>query len=250
MAKYAAGQLEAKTQLSASTLLTVFEALSDDAFKQYRSVVKGLLDAPELTRAVYLNTSVEEARRIRVALERADIEEYRRERLRDELLAHFPSLDVGDTDVIYVSRVAADRKRGELERLMTVDIPAVAAALGRAAALGDLKENAEYKAAREKHGQLSGRAQTITEELQRIRMIDAGAVDTAKMNIGCMCDLDPLAGGATRTATVLGPWDADVEHGVYSYLSPFGKALIGKLDEDTVMLGDLEYIVRRIRRGI
>ncbi len=250
IAKYAAGQEEVRDQLAASTLLTVFEALNDDTFKPYRSLVKGLLDAPELTRAVYAQTGAEEARRIRIALERADIEEYRRERLRDELLAHFPSLDVGDTDVIYVSRAAADRKRAELEQLMTVEIPAVAAALGRAAALGDLKENAEYKAAREKHGQLSGRAQSITEELQRIRMIEAANVDTARMSIGGACDLEPVEGGATRPAAVLGPWDADVEHGVYSYLSPFGKALLGKSDGETVMLGDTEFIVRNIRRGV
>lgn len=250
VAKYAANQAETKTSLGASTLLTVFEALNDDLFKPHRSVVKALLDAPELTRAVYLNTNVEEARRIRIALERADIEEYRRERLRDELLAHFPSLDVGETDVIYVSRAAADRKRAELEQLMTVEIPAIAAALGRAAALGDLKENAEYKAAREKHGQLSGRAQTISEELQRIRMIEPASVDTARMSLGCTCDLDPVEGGVPRTASVLGPWDADVENSVYSYLSPFGKALIGKLEDETVMLGDAEYIVRNIRRGV
>lgn len=250
MAKYAASADEVRSQIGASTLLTVFESLNDDLFKPYRSVVKGLLDAPELTRAVYLNTSVDEARRIRTALERADIEEYRRVRLRDELLAHFPSLDVGETDVIYVSRAAADRKRGELEHLMTVDIPAVAASLGRAAALGDLKENAEYKAAREKHGQLSNRAQTISEELQRIRMIDLSGVETTRMSIGSACDLEPVEGGEMRKAAVLGPWDADVDNGVYSYLSPFGKALIGKLDGETAMLGDTEFIVRNIRRGL
>ncbi len=250
MAKYAATADEVRSQIGASTLLTVFESLNDDLFKPYRSVVKGLLDAPELTRAVYLNTSVDEARRIRISLERADIEEYRRVRLRDELLAHFPSLDVGETDVIYVSRAAADRKRGELEHLMTVDIPAVAASLGRAAALGDLKENAEYKAAREKHGQLSNRAQTISEELQRIRMIEPATVDTGRMSIGGACDLEPVEGGAMRTAAVLGPWDADVDNGVYSYLSPFGKALVGKLEGETAMLGDTEFILRNIRRGV
>jgi transcription elongation GreA/GreB family factor len=246
MARHAAQDPALEDLVGAGVLIAVLDGLAEEAFKPYRSHLKQLLDTRDLTATVYKNSGIEDARRIRTALERAaGLEEYRRTPLRDELLAHFPSLDVSETEWIYVTREAADRRREELEKLTKEDIPAVAAALGRAAALGDLKENHEYKAARERHETLSNRARAIAEELGRVRLIEPGRVDTTRVAIGTRVTLE-AEDGTPRTLTLLGPWDTDVNRNVYSYLSPLGRALLGRVLGDVVVLPDGAYTIRAI----
>ncbi len=251
MVKQAANTDELRDLLTPGVLTTVLDGLADDTFRTHRTTLKQLLDARAFTTAVYERATPEDAKRIRTAIDRAaGLEEYRRTPLVDELLAHFPSVTTApQVEVIFVTREAADRRRQELETITSVQIPAAAAALGKAAALGDLKENHDYKAAREKHENLTSRAQSLLDELARVRVIEPEHIETTRVAIGTRVRLEG-PNGDVRLVSLLGPWDTRLEENIYSYLSPLGQALLGQTVGARVTVFDAEHTIREIERAI
>lgn len=128
----------------------------------------------------------------------------------------------------------AARLRAELERLKSGDRPRVIAAIAEARAHGDLKENAEYHAAREQQGFIEGRIQAIDAALSFAEIIDASRLNTnGKIVFGATVDLIEEASGNEVTYQIVGDLEADIKLSMIAVNSPLARALIGKSEGDT-----------------
>ena len=126
-----------------------------------------------------------------------------------------------------MTRRGADLLRNELHRLKTVERPANSAAIGEARAHGDLSENAEYHAARERAGFIEGRISEIEAKLANAQIVDPKLVDAeGRCVFGATVDIE--TDGEKATWQIVGEDEADIKAGRISYSSPIGKALIGK----------------------
>ncbi len=129
----------------------------------------------------------------------------------------------------------AEKLRAELTRLKAVDRPAVIQAIAEARAQGDLSENAEYDAAKEKQGFIEGRIADLESKLSNAQLIDPATVDAeGRIVFGATVDLEDLESGETVTYQIVGDDEADIKLGQISVSSPIARALIGKYAGDTV----------------
>jgi transcription elongation factor GreA len=129
----------------------------------------------------------------------------------------------------------AELLRAELQRLKSVDRPAVITAIAEARAHGDLSENAEYEAARERQGFIEGRIIELEAKLGNAQIIDPSLLDDdGRVVFGTTVELMDTAGTETATYQIVGEDEADIKQGKISYSSPIAKALIGKYSGDAV----------------
>jgi len=140
----------------------------------------------------------------------------------------------------------AERLREELHRLKTVDRPRITAAIAEARAHGDLKENAEYHAAREQQSFAEGRIQEIDGKLSNAEIIDVTKIDAGgKVIFGATVVLLNLENEQEVTYKLVGEDEADIKAGMVSVGSPVARALIGKSAGDDVNVqapgGEIEY---------
>lgn len=138
------------------------------------------------------------------------------------------------------------RLRDELAQLKTVERPRVIAAIAEAREHGDLKENAEYHAAREQQGFIEGRIQEIEGKLSNAQVIDVTKMTkTGKVIFGTTVTLLNLDTDATTRYRIVGEDEADIKSGMISLTSPIARALIGKEEGDVVSVrtpgGDVEF---------
>ena len=135
---------------------------------------------------------------------------------------------------IPLTRRGADKLKEELTRLKTVDRHAVILAISEARAQGDLSENAEYEAAKDKQGFIEGRIQEIEGKLAAAQIIDPSTLDAeGRVVFGSTVDLEEEETGAKVTYQIVGDDEADLKHGKISVSSPIARALIGKVEGDT-----------------
>ena len=190
-------------------------------------------------------SSEEEAREMLHSLDRVPgLEEHRRATVREALLMKFPELRAAAREYLYGTAEAIEARRQEVIRLKQIELPANAVAMKTAKEHGDLRENFEYHAARQKHEYLSARIATIADELSRSRALDPTKIDVSQIRVGARVRLRDLSSGAERDATILGPWDSKPEAGIYSYQSEFAERLLGSRLGDRVNLseGQVEVI--------
>ena len=124
--------------------------------------------------------------------------------------------------------------QSELERLHKVDRPDVIKAIGEARAHGDLKENAEYHAAKERQGFIEGRIMELKDKLGRAEIIDCSSIDASRVVFGAVVSLVDLDTNEELSYQLLGPEESDVKTGSISVLSPLGRSMIGKIIGDEV----------------
>lgn len=117
-------------------------------------------------------------------------------------------------------------RQKELRNIIDVEIPLNSKEVGTAIELGDLKENAEYKAAKEKQESLQIAVGRLKEDLEKAKLFD-GKVDLKKVSFGTKVTLTNLEKDQEEVYTLLGPWESDPSKNVISYLSPLGKELVG-----------------------
>ncbi|CAH2770795.1 MAG: Transcription elongation factor GreA [uncultured Caballeronia sp.] len=123
--------------------------------------------------------------------------------------------------------------RDELQRLKSVERPAVVNSIAEARAQGDLSENAEYDAAKEKQGFIEGRIAEIESKLAGAQVIDPTAVEAdGRVIFGATVELEETATGDMVTYQIVGDDEADIDHGLISISSPIARALIGKTEGD------------------
>lgn len=147
---------------------------------------------------------------------------------------------------IPMTAVGAERLREELHRLKTTDRPRVILAIAEARAHGDLKENAEYHAAREQQGFIEGRIADLEAQLSQAQVIDVTKMEpSGRVVFGTTVDLSDDESGQQVTYQIVGDLEADISQGRISISSPIARALIGKEEGDVVVVrapgGDKEY---------
>lgn len=136
---------------------------------------------------------------------------------------------------IPITRRGAEKLKAELHRLKTIDRPAVIAAIAEARAQGDLSENAEYDAAKDRQGFIEGRIQEVEGKLSAAQVIDPSAVDAGgRVVFGATVKLEGEDGGDARVYQIVGEDEADLKLGLINVGSPIARALIGKEEGDTV----------------
>jgi transcription elongation factor GreA len=151
-----------------------------------------------------------------------------------------------------MTKTGAERLRAELSELKTVKRPAVIAAIAEARAHGDLKENAEYHAAREQQSFIEGRVKDIEAKLSHAQIIDVASLDAGgKVVFGAIVVLLDLNTDAEKTYQIVGVDEADLKHNKISVTSPVARALIGKVEGDEVALeapgGTHEFEILEVR---
>lgn len=137
-----------------------------------------------------------------------------------------------------LTKRGAEKLREELTQLKTVERPRIIAAIAEARAHGDLKENAEYHAAREQQSFTEGRIKEIEAKLSNANIIDVASLDAGgKVVFGATVDLADEDSGGEITYQIVGEDEADIKAGLISVNSPIARALIGKMEGDvaTVM---------------
>jgi transcription elongation factor GreA len=146
----------------------------------------------------------------------------------------------------------AEKLRAELEELKTVVRPRIIAAIATAREHGDLKENAEYHAAREQQSFAEGRIKEIEAKLSNAQIIDVTKLDpSGKVVFGATVEIEDLDSGKTVIYQIVGEDEANIKEGRISIGSPIARALIGKEVEDIVTVkapgGNVEYEILSIQ---
>ena len=135
---------------------------------------------------------------------------------------------------IPITTRGAEKLKAELHRLKTVDRPGVINAIAEARAQGDLSENAEYDAAKDRQGFIEGRIQEIESKLSAAQIIDPSQVDAGgKVVFGATVELEDAVSGDLVKYQIVGEDEADLKLGLINISSPIARALIGKEEGDT-----------------
>ena len=133
-----------------------------------------------------------------------------------------------------MTAVGAKALKAELHHLKTVDRPAIVRAIAEARSHGDISENAEYDAAKERQGFIEARIRDIESKLAHAHVVDPGDIDAGgKIVFGATVDLEDLETGKEVSYQIVGDDEADIKHGKISVSSPIARALIGKHAGDT-----------------
>lgn len=132
-----------------------------------------------------------------------------------------------------LTKAGAEMLRAELHRLKTVERPKIIDAIAEARSHGDLSENAEYDAAKERQGFIEGRIKEVEAKLASAQIIDPRLLDAdGRCVFGATVDLEDLESGETVTYQIVGDDEADLKDGKISISSPIARALIGKYAGD------------------
>lgn len=173
----------------------------------------------------------------------------------------FPSIQslvAGDSDSkeeqLIVSRDSFERKRTEYELLVSKKIPDNSKAIATAREHGDLKENSEYKMAKQDQQVLMAQKTQLEKDLGRARISDFSDATLLQISVGSIVDVAVASTGKTVRYTILGAWDSDPDKNIIAYKTPLGLALVGRQIGDTVdvKIGNSEesYTVKTIARYI
>ena len=151
-----------------------------------------------------------------------------------------------------LTTTGAAKLRDELEQLKSVKRPAVIHAIAEARAHGDLKENAEYHAAREQQSFIEGRIKLLEGELSNAQLIDIGTITAGdRIVFGATVELVDTDSGEEVTYKIVGDLESDLKQRLISISSPVARALIGKNSGDTVTIeapaGNREYDIISVR---
>ena len=128
----------------------------------------------------------------------------------------------------------AERLKAELQRLKSVERPAVIQALADARSQGDLSENADYDAAKERQGFIEGRISELEAKLAHAQVIDPAAIEAdGRVVFGATVEIEDLDSGDRKSYQIVGDDEADIKESKISVNSPIARALIGKTEGDT-----------------
>ncbi|MDD2793331.1 MAG: transcription elongation factor GreA [Sediminibacterium sp.] len=132
-------------------------------------------------------------------------------------------------NIMYVTKETFEKMREDLHRMKSVDRPAASRAIAEAREKGDLKENAEYDAAKEAQGMLEAKIKQLEGAIANAKIVDTSAIDTSKVTILTRVTITNMATKKTVTYQIVGEKEADLKAGKISVGSPIGKGLMGKV---------------------
>ena len=134
-----------------------------------------------------------------------------------------------------ITAIGLEKLKSELDELKNVRRPKIISAIAEARAHGDLKENAEYHAAREQQAQTESKIIEIGDTIARANVIDITKLDKSdKVVFGCTVEVVELENSAKKTYKIVGKTEADINQNLIYFRSPIGKALIGKKKNDLI----------------
>lgn len=133
-----------------------------------------------------------------------------------------------------ITREGRERLREEHERLKRDERPKIIKEIAEARSHGDLSENAEYHAAREKQGIIEAKIRDIETKLASSEIVDAPRGPLTRVCFGCKVKIEDMDTGDVREYRLVGPYEADIDRGLISMTSPLGRALMNKTLEDDV----------------
>ena len=137
------------------------------------------------------------------------------------------------TGIQYITRETLDQMKSELQHLKAIERPAASRAIAEAREKGDLKENAEYDAAKEQQGLLEAKIALLEGQIANARVIDESTIDTSKVSILTKVTVLNLNTKKEMTYKIVSEKEADLKAGKISITSPIGKGLLGKKVGDT-----------------
>lgn len=150
----------------------------------------------------------------------------------------------------YYTKDALDHLKVELQKMKTVERPAASKAIAEAREKGDLRENAEYDAAKEAQGLLEAKIQRLEGELVNARVIDQDTIDTSKVSILTKVTVTNLTNRKQMTYYLVSEKEADLKLGKISVTSPIGRGLLGKqvgeVADVRVPAGTLQFKIENI----
>jgi transcription elongation factor GreA len=239
---------EKKIRIPFETLITSELQLLDFAFNaieakkstnENRKIAKTLttLLFEERTLFEFLKTANEgSAQRINFIVQRMQgLEQSRKIEVKHAILDKYPDFvflgeETSSTEVVssglLVTKARFLEKQAELDRIMNVDIPENSKEIGEALSLGDLRENSEFKAAKEKQGILNATMMRLTDEISRATVVTQGMVDSSKVSFGTEVVLQNHVSGKEDIYRIFGPWESNPNDHTISYLAPFGAKLL------------------------
>ncbi len=234
IAERAAGDESVEGRNPLRFLQQILEASSLREFAPFKARLKATVEAGEGLVRLFSLLTEDQAPQAQEAIKRALLEEHHRSGLITALELKFPSLRQEQGESLYATRHSIELRRDELRKLLDQEIPENRAAIQVAREMGDLRENFEYKSARQRHEYLSARVARLEGELAMVQPIELDKIDPRVVRIGTRTALE--GGGSQRTITILGPWESDPEAGVISYDSDLGRQLLGKETGDSVQI--------------
>lgn len=203
-----------------------------DILSEDRDLIPDLLAESDLETARDLAQSL---------LSNQGFEELTKKSLIARFIRKFPTIqelvtgDVSEAkDDLIVSKASFDTRQVEYKELVEVRIPENKDAIATAREHGDLRENAEYKMAREEQTTLMARKGQLEVDLQRAQITDFTAVSNDAIGIGSVVDLEAGSTGKKVTYSILGAWDSDPDSNILSYKTPLGQSLLGCSTGETV----------------
>jgi transcription elongation factor GreA len=138
------------------------------------------------------------------------------------------------SEAVFLTKAGLEKLKKELEHLKTVERIEVANMIGEAKSFGDLSENSEYDAAKNREAQLESRIYEIQEKLKNYVLIDESTIDTSRVNVGCTVTLFDEEFEEEVSYKIMGSTESDPSNGLISNQSPIGKALLGKKKGEVV----------------
>ena len=160
----------------------------------------------------------------------------------------------GKDEQLIVSRASYDRKREEYDQIVSKKIPENSKAIAAAREHGDLRENSEFKMAKQDQSVLMAQKGQLERDLARARVTDFKDATTDQASVGTGVEVRKVADGSTTTFTILGAWDGDPDRHIISYKTAFGAALLGRkpgevvkvktagVDEEFTLVGISRYV--------
>ena len=178
-------------------------------------------------------------------------------RIRQRIKDKFPGYRFADEEAkdtvrmgLLVTRLGYEDRQRELRQILEVEIPENSKEIGLALQKGDLRENAEYKAALEKQEHLKSAVSRLQEDLQNAQIFDLAEANASVISFGTEVELTNVASNTTERYVILGPWESDPKRNIISYLSPLGAELWHHRSNDelqfTINEKDFHYRIERI----
>lgn len=221
--------------LSAIFFAIDYEALQSAGTRRI-PLAEALSDDPDLISDLLATADTETARDLaNTLLLNQGFEELTKKSLLARFIKLFPSLQAlvaGDAEAkdeqLLVSRASYEKKRTEYEEIVSKRIPENSKAIAAAREHGDLRENSEFKMAKQDQSVLMAQKAQLERDLARARITDFVDATTDQVSVGTIVDLRDAASGKAVRYTVLGAWDSDPDNHVIAYKTPLGQALLGK----------------------
>ncbi len=221
--------------LSAIFFAIDYEALQSAGTRRI-PLAEALSDDPDLISDLLATADTETARDLaNTLLLNQGFEELTKKSLLARFIKLFPSLQAlvaGDAEAkdeqLLVSRASYEKKRTEYEDIVSRRIPDNSKAIAAAREHGDLRENSEFKMAKQDQAVLMAQKAQLERDLARARITDFADATTEQVSVGTVVDLRDIASGKAVRYTVLGAWDSDPDAHIIAYKTPLGQALLGR----------------------